>query len=100
MEGGAGRINPALTPCSCTSEKYKGRRANEEDCRRVFTTSRGQVRMAPAVPPHLGRKSQESRVSKHYFYSATGSSIDDPLNPPLCFHSLSALACIIQGLLF
>lgn len=33
----------------------------EEDCSLVFTTSRGQVKMAPTVPPHLEKKQQVSR---------------------------------------
>lgn len=52
-EGRPGRRSVPFTPCSCTTDRQNGLRANEEDCRRVFTTSNGQVRMAPAVPPNL-----------------------------------------------
>lgn len=53
-DGGVGFISLTLIPGSCISERHRGRSVSWDDCRRVFTTSRGQVRMAPAVPPHLG----------------------------------------------
>uniref|UniRef100_A0A3Q2FZQ3 Uncharacterized protein n=1 Tax=Cyprinodon variegatus TaxID=28743 RepID=A0A3Q2FZQ3_CYPVA len=53
--GGETRATLApLTVLSWTSETY---RVMEEDCSLVLTTSRGQVKMAPTVPPHLGEKS-------------------------------------------
>lgn len=45
-----------LTVVSWTSDKYK---VMEEDCRRVFTTSSGQVNMAPTVPPHLADRDKK-----------------------------------------
>ena len=53
-EGDVGFISLTLIPGSWISEMHRGRSVSWDDCRRVFTTSRGQVRMAPAVPPHLG----------------------------------------------
>ena len=49
---GPGRITPV--PLKVPRWTWKtGRRVRPEDCNRVFTTSRGQVTMAPTVPLHL-----------------------------------------------
>lgn len=49
-----GRITPAPVPLKVPSWTWKtGLRARPEDCSRVFSTSRGQVTIAPTVPLHL-----------------------------------------------
>lgn len=51
--GSPGRTNVPFTPCNCTAGRHTGLEVKVEDCRRVFTTSSGQVKMAPIVPPNL-----------------------------------------------
>ena len=38
-----------------------------DDCSLVFTTSRGQVRIAPTVPPHLEEEREHSGEEKRDF---------------------------------
>lgn len=65
----------------------------EEDCSLVFTTSRGQVKIAPTVPPHLEQsstcpeckegKNEDERGEKENEWQETQTRQQPPLAIPL-----------------